>query len=119
MGNDWYWVESQKSKLSGIVNKELIQELVSDFLLFPVTSHVSNFNIQLESHRTLLFFQNGNVDPVEDYLWFHHETTKAVARDVLAKGIILAIFRPCCLQYIVHLDTQIVILFQLGLTVGL
>ncbi len=33
MGDGWLWVTSQATMLSGIVNQELVQELVSFFFL--------------------------------------------------------------------------------------
>ena len=34
MGDGWLWVTSQSTGLSGIVNQELVQELVNDSYLF-------------------------------------------------------------------------------------
>lgn len=56
MGDGWLWVTSQSTCLSGIINRELVQEL------------------------------NGNIDPVETSDWFHGDITKQDAADKLAKA---------------------------------
>jgi len=56
MGDGWLWVTSQSTGLSGIINRELVQEL------------------------------NSNVDPVEACEWFHGDITKEDAASKLAKA---------------------------------